>query len=120
MRKVLFFSLFPDDKSSEIKEEIDDCGFTPLSDAAFEGDIKTVTQLLEKGQSAYSKNIALLMACQADHADIVKLLIKHKADVNVDMEDYHTPLFQAITNKKINAFKELINAPGIKLEAEGR
>lgn len=43
-----------------------------------------------------------------------------KAEVNVYMEDYHTPLFQVIAQNKMEAFKCLLAAPGINLNQEDK
>lgn len=97
---------------------VDEYGDTALSQAAFQGHVETVTKLLSYLTSRYSKNLALLLASQAGHVEIIDLLVEAKAEVNVYMKAYHTPLFQVIGQNKTEAFKRLLVAPGINLNLE--
>lgn len=99
---------------------VDEYGDTALSQAAFQGHIETVKKLISYLTARYSKNRALLLASQADHGEIIDILVEAKAEVNVYMEDYHTPLFQAIGQNKMQAFKRLLAAPGIDLNHEDK
>lgn len=99
---------------------VDEYGDTALSQAAFQGHSETVKKLLSYLTARYSKNRALLLASQAGHGDVIDILVEAKAEVNVYMEGYHTPLFQAIGQNKMEAFMRLLTAPGINLNQEDK
>lgn len=64
---------------------------TPLMMAAKKGDIEGVQQRLAAGDDLNLTDVrgetALYKACAASHIDVVKLLIKAKADVNIATKD---------------------------------
>ncbi len=97
---------------------VDEYGDTALSQAAFKGHVETVKKLLTYLTARYSKNLALLLASQAGHAEIIDVLIEKNAEVNVYIENYNTPLFQVISQNKMDAFKKLLAAPHINLAHE--
>ncbi len=97
---------------------IDEYGDTPLAQAAFKGHTQIVKRMLDLDAKAYSKNRALLLSAQKGHEKIMDLLIEKKADVNIYMEGYNTPLFQTIGQNRMGAFKRLLSAPGINLDQE--
>ena len=99
---------------------VDEYGDTVLSQAAFNGHTATVKKLLSYLSARYSKNRAILLASQAGHAETIDVLIEEKAEVNIYMEGYHTPLFQVIAQNKMKAFKRLLVAPGINLNQEDK
>jgi ankyrin repeat protein len=99
---------------------VDEHGDTALSQAAFKGHVETTKKLLSYLSARYSKNRALILAAQAGHAEIIDLLLKEKAEVNVYLENYHTPLFQVITQNKMDAFKKLLVNADINLDQEDK
>jgi ankyrin repeat protein len=109
-----------------IEEDVDanrvdpEYGDTALSQAAFKGYTDIVELLLNKQPSDYSKNLALILACQAGHESIVDKLLANGADVNAYFEDYHTPLFQAIVQNKMNILEKLLEAQQIKINFEDK
>jgi ankyrin repeat protein len=90
-------------------------GDTALSQAALQGYPNIVDFLLTKQISPYSKNLALIFACQKGHLAIIDKFLQHGADVNAYIEDYHTPLFQAIAQNKMDVFKRLLNEGAINV-----
>lgn len=95
-------------------------GDTALSQAALMNHSDIVDFLLIKQIKPYSKNLALIFACQKGHLAIADKLIQHGADVNAYMENYHTPLFQAISQNKMDVFERLLNAPAININLEDK
>lgn len=97
----------------------DNYGDDGLSIAAFHGHYEIVSFLLTKPQlSSHLKDLALVLACQAGYENIVDILLKNGANINVYFEDYHTPLFQAITNNKLAVFDRLLKNNNIQIELE--
>lgn len=107
------------EKQTDINGE-DDVGDTGLSQAAFHGHKAIVEFLLTKETSSYSKNHALLLACQAGHIAIIDLLLKKGADFNVYVEGYNTPLFQVIANNKPAALTRLLEEKPINVNLEDK
>src|SRR5215208_2726855 len=71
-----------------------------LQEAARKGDAVTVTKLLDEGVDVNTKYrynaTALFYACDHGHVDVVKVLLDHKADMNVKDTFYgFTPLMLA-------------------------
>lgn len=99
---------------------VDEYGDTALIQAAYHGHTKTVKKLLSYLSARYSKNKALLLASQAGHGKIIDSLVEAKAEVNIYMEGYHTPLFQTIAQNRMAAFKRLLAVPDIDLNQEDK
>ena len=89
-----------------------DSGDTPLTLAARNDHDNVVHALLSdsqcpvdaKGQDGYS---ALHYSCKYGHVDIVKTLVKHKANVNTKTDSGDTPLTLAAINKHDNVVHAL-------------
>ncbi|MBI5203673.1 MAG: ankyrin repeat domain-containing protein [Nitrospirae bacterium] len=87
---------------------------TPLTDAAERGDIKAVTELLNKGTDVNVKVgrygwTALMYATNEGRTDIAKLLIDKGADVNVKNESGWTALILAAYPGRTDIAKLLID-----------
>jgi ankyrin repeat protein len=83
-----------DDGSIEPSED------TPLHIAAWQGDLETVTSLVESGADVNVRNsygqTPLYDAASGGHYDVVEYLIANGADVNAQNEEGQTPLHVAI------------------------
>ena len=75
-------------RSKEISKEYEDS----LALAAMDGDISEVSSLLAQGVEINAKNqfgyTALYIAASGGYSNIVKLLLDHKADVNIKNGDH--------------------------------
>lgn len=100
--------------------DTDEVGDTGLSQAALHGHLGIVQFLLTKQVSPYSKNHALLFACQKGHTAIVDLLLKAGADCNTYMDGYHTPLFQVIVQNQPKVFERLLEDKNINVNLEDK
>lgn len=81
--------------------------------AAFNGDLKTVDELLARGVNVNEQNnegiTALFMAAYRGHLEVVKSLLSHGADVNAQTTKGHdTPLIVASQNGHIEVVNELL------------
>ncbi|GJL54442.1 MAG: hypothetical protein NPIRA02_15740 [Nitrospirales bacterium] len=84
-----------------------------LSNAAYEGDTTKVKDLLDQGANANHQRFndgvtALLMAGQNGHTEVIKLLLAHKAEVNLPTRNGTTVLMMAAENGHIEAVKLLL------------
>jgi ankyrin repeat protein len=74
-------------------------GHTPLMDAAKEGDIETVLDLLRRGAEVNGRSnkgkTALHYAAAHGHVEVVKQLIANGAEIDARDRDWHTPLILA-------------------------
>lgn len=81
--------------------------------AAYDGDLATVTSLLNSGANpnAIDKNsyTAIIYACAYGYEDIVKLLISKKANVTSFKNDVN-PMFAAVNNDNTKIIRILIDA----------
>ena len=77
----------------------------PLAAAARSGDVELVYYLISKGANAHYNQRdqnALVEACSCDHLEVVKLLLHHGADVNMQVLPSNTTcMHQACINKNI-------------------
>ena len=85
-----------------------------IHDAAKEGNLKLVQQLIENGidvnQVNYEHNTPLYLATWHRHTEIAKLLVKNGANVNIPDLYGCTPIFWAVINGDIETTKLLISA----------
>lgn len=98
-------------------------GWTALSLAAEEGHIKCCMNLLDmSGIEKDSKNrrghTALHIAARKDRVDVVRLLIKEGAGLNVSDNDGRTALHLAAEFGRFNTLRLLRDSKGIKLNAQ--
>ena len=81
--------------------------YTPLFDAASEGDLERVKQLIEKGHKVNYRGpkryTPLIEALRRGHYDVAEYLIDHGADINI-ISPLGTPLgFMSLRNDMIAA-----------------
>ena len=69
-------------------------------------------------QDKRNKRSPLMEAAQNGHPDVVKELIKKKADLNLQDKDQNTALTSAISNADVEAVRVLVDA-GAKLNMPG-
>ena len=78
---------------------VDRHGHTPLMEAAKEGDVEGVKDLLRRGADTEVKSdkgkSARHYAAANGHVEIVNLLVAHGADINARDKEWHTPLMLA-------------------------
>jgi len=74
-------------------------GHTPLMDAAKEGDLEAVTDLLRRGAEVDVRSdkgkTALHYAAANGHVEVVKQLVSDGAEIDARDRDWHTPLMLA-------------------------
>lgn len=91
-------------------------------DASCDGTIKTVECCLEKGVAINTQdvngNAAISFAASRGHDDIVRLLLKEKADANLPNNKGISPLIAASANGRDNVVRLLLDAPGMKVNAQ--
>src|SRR5262245_19293284 len=86
-----------------------------MIEAAKRGDANTVAALLDQGANVNAKGVygsnALAFAADRGHVEVVQVLIKHKANVNVRDSFYSaTPLTWATNKKHLEIIKALLKA----------
>lgn len=101
--------------SEEYIEYTHTYGFTPLVLASKRGNILHVRALLEAGANpnyggARNYDTPLCAASYVYHSDIVKLLLKAGADVNLGNSAGQTPLISSIIGGRTNIVKLLLKA----------
>lgn len=83
-----------------------------LLQAAYHGDLPTVTALLAKGVNINTRDgwnsTALMYAASQGNLEIVKLLLKAGADINERSRMQRTPLMHAAANGEIDVVRYLI------------
>ena len=102
-----------------------DNGDTPLTLAARNKHDNVVHALLsdyqylvdDKGQDGYT---ALQYSCRYGHVDIVRTLVKHKANVNATTDSGDTPLTLAVMNKHDNVVHALLSDSQCLVDDKGR
>ena len=118
------FGILSNDKDERMKQLM----MSPLSTAAFEGDIDTMRKVLKMArrhitdnreelftmsQILESKNAnratALMLASQAGHVDAVRLLLEEEADPNAKDRFDATPLLMASLMGRIEVVKLLLD-----------
>ena len=86
--------------------------WTPLHEAAEDGDVSEVKQLLAKGAEVNAKTsdgyTPLHTAAMFGHLDVMKALIAKGAEVDAKTEDGETPLHQAARWGNLDVVKELL------------
>jgi len=89
-------------------------GNTPLMEAAIDGDIELINEILQRGGDAnYSNsdgNLALWFACFSDKLDIVNTLISSTMNLNHQNTNGATCLTYAASSGKIDIVKALVEA----------
>ncbi len=95
---------------------------TPLQKAVYNGDIRTVTTLLDEGVSENEERngyTALYIAAWYGQTEIARLLIDRGADVNLRSNNF-TPLHAAVTNGYTDLVRLLIDrGADIRLSSAG-
>ena len=102
-----------------------DSGYTPLMLAAINKHDNVVHVLLSdsqclvdaKGQDGYT---ALHYSCIYGHVDIVRTLVKHKANVNARIDSGDTPLILAARHGHDNVVYVLLSDPQCLMDAKGQ
>jgi len=88
-------------------------GHTMLMDAAKEGDLDGVKDLLRRGADLEAKSnkgkTALHYAAAHGNLDVVNLLLQNGADINARDKDWHTPLMLAAIYGCNHTVQALIN-----------
>lgn len=93
-------------------------GFQPLGLACFFGHLETAEYLIKAGApiNSPSKNQLLATPLQsataAGHANIVELLLSHRADPNVREQGGYTPLHAAAQNGNVEIIRSLLFSGG--------
>jgi ankyrin repeat protein len=96
-------------------------GRTALLTAAFEGNLKNVKNLIEKGADVNVKKkdgkTALLLASgNSNGLQIIQYLIQNGAKINAQTKDGYSPLMWAAYNGNIKIVKELIQVLNLRGE----
>ena len=91
-------------------EEVNDEGYTPLMEASREGHDDLVNLLVSQGADVNrttedQQETALTLACAGGFLDVVKILINHKANVNLGQS---TPLMEASQEGHVELVQYLI------------
>ena len=102
-----------------------DSGDTPLTLAVINKHDNVVHALLSdsqclvdsKGQDGYT---ALHYSCRYGHVDIVRTLVKHKANINAKTDSDDTPLTLATRNKHDNVVHALLSDSQCLVDAKGQ
>ena len=102
-----------------------DSGDTPLTLAARNKHENVLHALLNdsqclvdaKGRDGYT---ALQYSCRYGHVDIVKILLKHKANVNARTDSGDTPLILAVIHKHDNVINALLSDSQCLVDAKGQ
>ena len=94
-----------------------------LIGVAKSGDIVRVRELLDSGEDPNLQNdydTALMEASERDHAEIVRLLLEHDADLNIYNDDGDTALMKASRNGHTEIVKLLLDrdADGVDINFE--
>ena len=102
-----------------------DCDDTPLTLAAIEGHDNVVHALLSDSQclvdaKGQDGSTALHYSCRDGHVDIVKSLVKHKADVNARPDHGATPLTLAARHGHDNVVHALLSDSQCLVDAKGQ
>ncbi len=79
----------------DLNASVDNGGETPLDIAVRKKDVKLLSFLIERGAKSEK---ALMIAVNEDNFEMVKLLVKGGADVNVQDRNGYTPLHAALKN----------------------
>lgn len=92
---------------------VDEKGNTQLTHAVLDGNIKQIKTLLEEGAdpnigSSKLHITPLHWACQLERPDIVSLLLKYKANPNVQDMYWKTPLHYAVEGKNLKVIELLL------------
>ena len=101
-----------------------DSGHIPLTLAARNKHDNVVHALLSDSQcpvdaKGYDGYTALHYSCRYGHVDIVRTLVKHKANVNAKTDSGHTPLTLAARNKHDNVVHALLSDTQCQVDAKG-
>ncbi|MFT4414232.1 M48 family metallopeptidase [Fredinandcohnia humi] len=103
IEKINFFDEFP------IPTE-----YTPLMEAAQEGDVDKVNELVNEGANPNEMNEfeenALFIAIVNEHKEVVQILLDHGADPNLQDSYGWTPLMSAVMTENIEIGKMLLEA----------
>lgn len=123
LKLLLLISLFIQGTGTALgkqKAKSSDRNVLALVTAASKGDVAKVTDLLKKRVDVNGKaprnatdlagQTALMAAAGAGHADIVRILLKHDANVNVRHEVGGTALTGAAARGHLEVVKELLKA----------
>lgn len=104
--------LLEHERLSEI-EKIDSWGFRPFYWACQNGDIYVVQWLVKAGADVNARRhdgnfTALGIAASQSHGDIVRYLLEQGAEVDVQDQDYGTPLYIAAENGCLPVLRQLL------------
>jgi ankyrin repeat protein len=99
-------------------QELDDCKelrITPLHQAAYEGNVPLVQELLKQSADSNSQDLfgwtPLHDAAFQGHASIVSLFLEAGAQINMqDNEDLYTPLHDAVEHEHLPVIELLVKA----------
>ena len=99
-----------------------DGSYTPLQAAADEGHLAVVKELVDRhadidSQFASNPRTPLFFAASAGHYEIVRLLLRARANHNVRGPGDRTPLHAAASMGHLNVTRALLATPGIHVEA---
>ena len=98
-------------------------GFTPLHEAAKDGDASEVKELLAKGAEVNAKNkygkTPLHYAALNGHLDVVKELLAKGAEVDAKPDAGYTPLHEAARKGHLDVVKELLSK-GAEVDAKDK
>ena len=96
-------------------------GRTALLTAAFEGNLKNVKNLIEKGadvnvEKKDGKTALLLASGNSNGLQIIQYLIQNGAKINAQTKDGYSPLMWAAYNGNIKIVKELLQVLNLREE----
>jgi len=100
------------EKGVDVNQRAED-GRTALLGAVINDNYKTLEVLLEAGSDPNlqgDKGISALYLAASKSAEAVKMLLKHKADPNIEVMNKATPIFEAAWSDGVEIIKDLVEA----------
>ncbi|XP_028672092.1 DNA-binding protein RFXANK [Erpetoichthys calabaricus] len=99
-------------KDNDLLNKQDERGFTPLMWAAAFGEYAVVKYLLLRGADpnilAHERESALSLASSGGYADIIRILMEFKVDINTYDWNGGTPLLYAVRGNHVKCVEELL------------